>query len=76
MPQWEYNAMYVQTQNWTVRTEQQGEQASEINYWEVLGHLGADGWELVGVVPIDANTGSFSGGTTMLVFYFKRPLPQ
>lgn len=75
MTRWEYNGVYVHTQTWSVQTEGEQGQAIETNYWEVLGRLGAEGWELVNVVPIDANTGSFSGGTTMLVFYFKRPLP-
>jgi hypothetical protein len=42
---------------------------------ELLNKLGQEGWELIGVTPVTANTGTSWGGTTAsFVFFFKRPL--
>lgn len=39
-----------------------------------LKKLGADGWELVTVIQTQV-AGGLRGPITMLVFFFKRPLP-
>jgi hypothetical protein len=45
--------------------------------WELINDLGAQGWELVGVLSIDTGGGASIGYTmTGAEYYFKRRLPE
>lgn len=46
-------------------------------FWDYVSALGAEGWELVSVVPFSWLTGrEFAGTTSGLYFFFKRPLKE
>ena len=63
---WEYKVVTPKMEGWITK------RVSAETYRE-LDELGAQGWELVAVTPVTANTGTSWGGTTAsFVFFFKR----
>jgi len=79
MQKWEY-----ETITWARGTPSTRElQPEPISYhepWDTFGNkdldqMGADGWELVSVVPISDHVGvGAAGATTMLIFFYKKPI--
>lgn len=68
MNKWEYKVITPKMEGWIKKKV-------SADTFEELNELGVQGWELINVVPVTANTGTSWGGTTAsFVFFLKRAL--